>query len=369
MKWSYFPRRFGPLFPWIGGVWNAKLHDFTWEIDGTMSAADQYVTKMDKIWWNTGTHLTIFSGWIFSALDCVCLDYSSPIYNTELQKWVESSGAFVAWNGHRDVVTRFTKNGSIFRPVSLGFSGKRHVELARIEGYVFFLCNAFGGWEGSMVRYSPWTNNLTRTPHKNSWPLVTPQLTIMRRQCVFSTSSSKVPPGHLPGLYRHWTELSHLELLLPQVSPLNEVREPGDSIHPESSNENIVPMQHLKLNLTVFWMMALSMTQRVSVKPERHKDDGKDVKRDPDTCPLDPFGQFQHLHVDQKTSVFYEERKTLCLVQDVNHLQTPIFSSKAWHSQPCRDSQHRITKTLVAIYHLSLGSMCFQWFWTTFDLS
>lgn len=40
-----------------------------------------------------------------SALDCVCLDYSSPIYNTELQKWVESSGAFVAWNGHRDVVT------------------------------------------------------------------------------------------------------------------------------------------------------------------------------------------------------------------------------------------------------------------------
>ena len=76
-------------------------------------------------------------------------------------------------------------------------------------------------------------------------------------------------------------------------------------------------------------MIALSMTQRVSVKPERHKDDGKDVKCDPDTCPLDPFGQFQHLHVDQKTFVFYGERKKLCLVQDVNHLQTPFFSSKA----------------------------------------
>ena len=131
-----FPR-FGPFFDgifqwtkrdefkWIGGVWNAKLDDFTWEIDGTMSAADQYVTKMDKKWWNTGTHLTIFSGWIFSALDCVCLDYSSPIYNTELQKWVESSGAFVAWNGHRDVVTRFAspKTGQFSDPFRWGLAG------------------------------------------------------------------------------------------------------------------------------------------------------------------------------------------------------------------------------------------------------
>lgn len=97
------------------------------------------------------------------------------------------------------------------------------------------------------------------------------------------------------------------------------MREPvGDSIHPESFNENIA-MQHFKLNLTVF-SMALSMTQF------EHKDDGKDVKCDPDTCPLDPFGQFQR-HVDQKTFVFYE-RKKLCL-QSVNHLQTPIFSTKA----------------------------------------
>lgn len=121
--------------------------------------------------------------------------------------WVQWRLCGLKWSqgcGHRFASP---KTGQFSDPFRWGFSGKQHVELARIEGYVFFLCNAFGGWEGSMVRYSPWTNNLTRTPHKNSWPLVTPQLynnfaETMCFQHFIKQSSTRALPWIVPPLDR-----------------------------------------------------------------------------------------------------------------------------------------------------------------------